>query len=132
MYFCNYLTHRTSHRRILPRMIDTEAEAFVERVKSDMRSALKARERDEASVLQALLATFSNAEAVPVNTGASAMGNGVGSTEASRKNLTLVDLKALLGKEIDELEQVANQFKEPSAYRDDLVRKIVILKRYID
>lgn len=101
---------------------------LVERIRFDMRAAMKAGRPAETNTLKSLLARFSNAEAVPQD-GVSAS-KGVGSTEAPRKLLNATDLHAIIDDEISELQEVIDQLDDQSSYRTELQDKIIILSRY--
>lgn len=96
---------------------------LTEQISIDMRNSMKAGERSQAETLKALLARFSNAEAVPVD-------QHKDSTEVARKSLTLSDLYSILDDEINELQQAAEQFDRQSEYRAELEQKIAILMQY--
>jgi len=98
---------------------------LTERISMDMRSAMKARDRTKAEALKALLARFSNAEAVPTDQYRN-------DTEVARKSLALSDLYTILDDEINELQQAAEQFDRQSEYRVELEQKIAILMQYQD
>lgn len=99
------------------------AHKLTEHISIDMRNAMKAGERSKAETLKALLARFSNAEAVPAD-------QYQNSTEVARKILTLDDLYAIIDDEIKELQQAASTLPSSSKYRVELEQKTAILLQY--
>lgn len=115
------------------------ATELTNRIKVDMRSAMKARDAVKTSALKSLLARFSSEEAVtadPSSTSASetpiaGASVGVGSTEAARKVLSLADGHKIIQDEIDEMQHTIDHLDEPSDYRTDLEQRVLILGGYL-
>ncbi|MGW4649475.1 hypothetical protein [Kitasatospora sp. NPDC004289] len=87
-----------------------------ERLRSDLTTALKARDRAAASVLRATLAAIENAEAVavPEPTGPLAvelLPVGAGAAEAERRELTEADVAAIVRAELAEREDAAAEYE---------------------
>ena len=81
------------------------ADKFRELLRRDLQAAIKARRRDEVSVLRVLIAAIDNAEAEGTSAGASSggAGAGVGSTDVARRRLSSADLQQILLGEITAL-----------------------------
>lgn len=113
------------------------ANKFVERIRTDMRFAMKAGKSTETSTLKSLLARFSNAEAVSQTYGRTSqddetahISKGVGSTEVQRKLLGYGDLQAIIDDEINEVQKVIDQLEGSSDYKSELEQRISILMEY--
>lgn len=117
-------------------MIGTEPYNFMERIRLDMRSSMAQKDLVKTKALKNLLARFSAAEAVSApdknvtNARIAGAAEGVGTTEAPRRNLTVLELKALINEEIDELQQTIDQLDQPSEYRSNLAAQRDILRDY--
>lgn len=81
------------------------------RMRADLTTAMKARDKDAVAALRTALAAIDNAEAVPVPAPAGPAASseyvagtsvGLGSAEAARRELTLDDLHTVLRAQIDE------------------------------
>lgn len=111
---------------------------LVGRIELDMRNAMKDRDMSTVSTLKAILARFSNAEAVQVGSHSIPQNSptgtptGVGSTEVSRKVLSLTDLQNIIKDEINEMQHVIDALGQPSDYKTDLEQKVLILQKYLD
>ena len=100
------------------------------KIRMDMVHAVKDGDRVVASVLQALLARISSAEAVAPDLRNG--GVGVGSTDVPRRQLSSSDIHQIVADEIQEIEEAANQLDPASDYAKELQRKASILGRYIN
>lgn len=119
-------------------MSENDPQRLVTRIESDMRSAMKDRDTLKANTLRALLARFSNAEAVGLDAIASAntsdiagARSGVGSTEVTRKNLSFTDRQHIIKDEIAEIQQAIQQLPEQNSYKTELKQKVDLLKQYL-
>lgn len=89
-----------------------EASAFREALRGDLRAALKSRQSEVISTLRTMIAAIDNAEAVHPGVESPRRADGViahsspgvGSTEASRRELGMADLQAIIGELIRECE----------------------------
>jgi hypothetical protein len=98
---------------------------------------MKDRDRIKVDTLKSLLARFSNNEAVrppdlsSTESQIAGANKGVGSTEVSRKVLSLSDREEIIRDEIQEIQQVVNQLSQPSDYRADLEQRLLVLQEYL-
>jgi len=84
---------------------------LADRLRADLTTALRARDRARASVLRTVLGAIANAEAVPVPQGAPPLAQGpiagaalgLGAAEVPRRELTEDDVRAILVAERDDL-----------------------------
>lgn len=118
-------------------MTDNDPRNFTERIQSDMRNSMKEKDLVKTKTLKNLLARFSAAEAVnspqaniDINATIAGAANGVGVTEVPRRDLTVLELKALIKDEMNELQGTINQLERPSEYRASLVAQLDILREY--
>lgn len=114
------------------------AEELVARIQADMRNARKGSDKLKAVTLQSVLAEISNAEAVTLSLGApscsariAGASQGVGSTEIARKELTALDILAVLHAELVDLEETLRHVDASTEYAATLHQKIAVLKEYI-
>ena len=90
----------------------TDADRLRARLRADLTTAMKARDKEAVATLRSVLAAFDNAEAVPVPAPAAGprassefvagTSVGLGSAEAARRELTLDDLHTVLRALVDE------------------------------
>lgn len=118
-------------------MVDTQADELIDRIKQDMRQAMKSGERVRLNALRSLLAQISNAEAIApqgnkVNDDSPVAGaaEGVGSTEVSRKQLTLAEVHSIVHGEISEIKAVLDGLDETSEYASELREKIAAIQMH--
>lgn len=117
-------------------MVDPQADKLIERIRQDMRQALKDRDRNTLDELRSLLARISNAEAITppeVVSGGHVAGaaQGVGSTEAQRKQLSLADVRAIITDEAHEIESSLPGIDQTSDYAAQLREKLTIIQKYL-
>lgn len=105
-----------------------QANQLITRIQADMRQAMKDRDTAKLSILRSLSARISNAEAVPASSTSNA---GVGSTEATRRQLTLDDIQHIITAELHEIETTLDAVDETSAYAADLRQKAAIIQAYL-
>lgn len=118
-----------------------DARDFRERVRRDLRSALKLRQPERVSALRAILAAIDNAEAVDVATSyPSGTGGviahscpGVGSTEAPRRRLTMADVVQIVSDLVRDDETHAQRYgsMRRTEAADALRRKAAIMRSYL-
>jgi uncharacterized protein YqeY len=104
--------------------------AFRERLRRDLRAAMKEGRRDAVSALRTLIAAIDNAEAARPGTESprSAGGviahssPGVGSTEVPRRLLTAEDVRAIVDDLVDEYDTQAAQYS--SMRRQDAAERL--------
>jgi uncharacterized protein YqeY len=94
------------------RVMTTDPDLLRARLRADLTTAMKARDKDAVAVLRTALAAFDNAEAVaappstpgPPATSEHVAGSsvGLGSAEVARRVLTLADLHDILRDQVDE------------------------------
>ena len=95
--------------------------ALADRLRSDLTTALRARDRTTATVLRTVLGAIANAEAVPVPQAAPPVAEGaiagaslgLGATEAPRRELDEDDVRAILVAEHEDL--LAHDLAEQAA-----------------
>lgn len=111
-----------------------------DRLSDDLRAALKERGVDSISAIRSLIAAIDNAGAVmvtepqvmPMSGGIAGAANGVGSSEVPRRHLSDNDIKQIIQKEIDGLEQTISLLKSSqSSVPKNLFNQINTLKRYL-
>lgn len=109
------------------------------RLRAALREALKSRDVVAAFAVRSALAAIGNAEAVPAEPSVGAgpgdanraesayvakAATGAGSTEATRRQLSPADLRAIVGAEISERETTAGQYEQAGhADRADRLRR---------
>ncbi|MFD3704619.1 hypothetical protein ACFWUP_15875 [Nocardia sp. NPDC058658] len=85
-----------------------------ERLRSALKPAMKARDRDAVSAIRSALASIDNAEAVDAGeVKAGALEDspvGLGAAEVSRRDLTDVEIEAIVRHEIDERRVAATEY----------------------
>ncbi|MFD3744911.1 hypothetical protein [Nocardia sp. NPDC058633] len=90
-----------------------------ERLRAALKPAMKARDLGAVSALRSALAAIDNAEAVDLGERrAGAMEDspvGLGAAEASRRDLTDVDIEAIVRREIDERRVAATEYERLGA-----------------
>lgn len=74
-------------------------------LRSDLRSALGARDRDRARVIRGLLAEMENTAAVPTDDRRSVGTKGLYSGEAPRRAVSDEDMRRIVSRELDELDR---------------------------
>jgi uncharacterized protein YqeY len=113
------------------------------RMRADLTTAMKARDKDAVAALRTALAAFDNAEAVALPSRAAAppasseyvagTSVGLGSAEVARRELTLDDLHTVLRAQIDERLAEADTYAahgRPDA-ADRLRREADVLRTYL-
>ena len=122
---------------------DTPAERLKQRLRHDVRAALKARRRDEATALRILIGSIDNAESVDDRARSSSAeasehvaGStaGVGAGDVHRRRLSESDLRNIIVNEVSELREQAERFE--AVGRADAAARILseaqFLTRYGD
>lgn len=117
-------------------MADTQAIELIERMRQDMRQALKARERNTLDELRSLLARISNAEAITppdavIGGQVAGAAEGVGSTEAQRKQLSPADVHAIIVAEAHEIESTLAGIDKTNDYAIQLREKLAVIQKYL-
>lgn len=111
-------------------MSNNNPQAFINRLRADLLEARKARDQLASTTLQAVIAAIDNAGAIPAPE--SAVSIGVGSTEASRRELSEQDLQEIVKDEIIELEQAIKELDDTKdTYANELKNRIIILEKYL-
>ncbi|WP_196780836.1 GatB/YqeY domain-containing protein [Nocardioides sambongensis] len=114
------------------------------RLREDLGTALRARDRATAGVLRTALAAIANAEAQPVPVGTSPMSTsegpiagaalGVGAAEVARRELSEADVQAVVARERDErlatAVELAAHGREAAA--EQLRHEAALLGHYLD
>lgn len=106
-------------------MSDDPAVTIKNTLRADLREAMKARRADETALLRSLIAAIDNAEAVPMQAGA---------TEVPRLALDTAAIQAILLADIAEREQSAAQL-EPLGQSDraaTLRAQAKLARRYLE
>lgn len=98
----------------------TPADKFRDLLRRDLQAAMKARHRDEVSILRVLIGAIDNAEAEDLTTLAPSGGSsghvaggraGAGSTEVARRRLSSADLQQILVDEVTALTDQATHYE---------------------
>jgi uncharacterized protein len=113
-----------------------EAKLFTDRLRQDLKAAMRERLGGEVSLLRALIAAVDNAQAVelrPDHRPSDQHSFGSGTNEAPRRMLDNQDIIALLAKEITSREKATISYR--SGGREDaavvLENEITLLRRYL-
>jgi uncharacterized protein len=119
-------------------MTDNRAYELINRIKDDMRQAMKDKQRARLNELRSLLALINNAEAITspadkTNTDNLIAGAaiGVGSTEAPRKQMAFADVQSIILAEIEEIKSTLESLDKASDYAAELREKLSALNKYI-
>lgn len=120
-------------------MTSTTTDDLIALITFDMRQAMKNRQTIKLNELRSVLARISNAQAIGQEVSEASdtasipdTVNGVGSTEAQRKILSVTDVKVILLAEIREISDVLVRIDNDSDYATELQAKIFIVKKYLD
>jgi uncharacterized protein YqeY len=112
-------------------MSDTPAIRLKDRLRADMKDALKGKRMEELSLLRGLLAALDNAEAPPIS--AEARQGMAGPSEIDRLQLDHSQVAAIVGREIQAREQACAEWAKLG--RPDevamLTRQIALARRYL-
>jgi uncharacterized protein YqeY len=112
-----------------------EAAVLKDRLRADLKAAMRARQVEETNLLRVLIAAIDDAEAVPLpeDRGYASRAFGDGSAEAPRRALTAEMLQQILHREIaartaaaDEMDRVDRPDRTES-----LRRQAAIIARYL-
>ena len=88
--------------------------AMTERLRADLKTAMRARANDETRVVRALLGAIDNGQAVPLDPSRKPADSGIfgdSANEVPRRILTPDDMAALLAREIEERETAAAEME---------------------
>jgi uncharacterized protein YqeY len=104
-----------------------------DRLQSDLRTAMKARDRLRVSVLRATLGAIANAEAVPSDARPNIDGRDE-RTEMPRRELTEADVVAIVEREVAELhtDAAVHRNRGDVAPLADLEARIAVLDGYLE
>lgn len=104
-----------------------------DRLRQDLTVAMKRGDRRRVSVLRSALSALANAEAV-VAPRQSSTPVAFGTTEVPRRELDEVDARALLLREVAEMETAASDLRRHQrvADADELAAQAAILAEYLD
>lgn len=111
-----------------------------EKLSKDLKDAMKARNEIEIKTIRSLISAIDNAGAVivetpkimPMSGGIAYATDGVGSSEAPRKELSLKDIKQIIQTEIDEITKTIELVKQHSQLdTEQFAEQIKILERYL-
>jgi len=111
------------------------SQAFTDRLRTDLKTAMQARAREEAAVLRALIGAVDNAQSVPLDPGfkpAHVGTFGDRANEVPRRPLGQADIDALLKREIGERLHAAAEIERAGRPdRADILRaEAAIVARY--
>lgn len=112
------------------------SQAFTDRLRADLKTAMQTRAKEEAMVLRALIGAVDNAQSIPLDPArkASHLGKfGDPSLEIPRKALGEDELQQILEKEIAEREMAAREMARVGrSDRADMLRaEAAIVARYL-
>lgn len=123
-------------------MSTDHAADFQDRLRADLKVAMKARDRDAVTALRTLIGAVDNAQAVAAPESAASATSGpvagasagVGSTEVARRALTTAELEAIARAEIDEREASVAVYLEhgQAGEAERLQREAAALRPYLD
>jgi len=118
-------------------MSEDAGRVMKDRLRADLRSAMKDRRTSEARVIRALVAALDNAEAPPLHAGAPALvlhHFRSGSAEVERLLLSRSDVRQVLLAEIRERERAADELERlgKTDRAADLRAEALIAKRYLE
>lgn len=97
-------------------------------LRSDITSALKARDSVKVSVIRSLLASIANAEAVPHSPSTDAVGVYAG--DAARRSIEVEDVRGLLEEEKAERTGAAGEYTDPAAI-ERMHREAALIEGYL-
>lgn len=111
------------------------SQAFTDRLRADLKTAMQARAREEAGVLRALIGAVDNAQSVPLDPSFKPAHVGTfrdSANEVPRKPLDQADIDALLRREIDERLHAAEEIERAGRPdRSEILRaEAAIVARY--
>ncbi len=101
------------------------ATAIRDRIRGDLKPAMRDRDMTRVRALRSALGAIDNAEAVPSTARAGAIEDasvGVGSTEATRHELSAADVLAVLQQEVDERFAAADECDRQAPQRAQEMR----------
>jgi uncharacterized protein YqeY len=103
-----------------------------DRLRADLPTAMRARDRARVAVLRSTLAAIENAEAVDAD--GSGWGDGVWANEVARRHLDEATVHALVTAERDRLLALAGEMAElgQEAEADDLAAQAAVLDEHLD
>jgi uncharacterized protein len=110
-------------------------------LRQDLRDAMKARRREDVAALRTLIAAIDNAEAGGVIAPTSGQSStehvagattGAGSSEADRRSISPAELRAILDREIEEIEEHVTRYEKLGKSEDaaSLRIQLNVLARY--
>lgn len=113
------------------------------RLREDLATAMRERDRDQVRVLRTLLSAIANAEAQPADSVSGASDSegpiagaaaGLGATEVARRDLTEDEVRAVVRAERDERVAAADDLAErgATAAAAELMAEVTFLDRYLD
>ncbi|MQA06791.1 MAG: hypothetical protein GEV07_30215 [Streptosporangiales bacterium] len=107
-----------------------------DRLRADLKTALKERDRVAASTIRTALAAIENAEAVDAVEvdGTDPMGTVGLSRDVSRRALSPTDIRDILRREVDERQQAISTYEttEQHPEADRLRTELRVLERYVE
>jgi uncharacterized protein len=113
-------------------------DAVVGRLRADLTSAMRERDRAAVTALRTALAAIANAEAPPADTASAPSGAGTGGASAGlvdhpRLELSVDDVERILRHEVadrrDTIDRIAGRGHDPEV--DELQAEIAVLQRYL-
>lgn len=96
-----------------------------DRIRNDLKTAMRARDMERVRALRSALGAIDNAEAVPTTARAGAIEDasvGAGSTESARLELTAAEVRDVVQREVDDREAAANECAENAPDRAERLR----------
>lgn len=115
-------------------MTEDASLALVERLRADLKTAMREKRARDVSVLRSLIATVDNAQAVPVDASRKAsdmLQFGDRAAEVPRRSLSADDVARLLALEIAERREAADELIVHSSERaQQLLNEIEVIERY--
>jgi uncharacterized protein YqeY len=111
-------------------MLQDNPQDFIDRLRTDLLKARKARDRLTTTTLQEVLSAIDNAGAIPVPEDIATVGTG--STEAMRRELSTQDIHDLVKHEITEAQHAIKKLGDKeNSYVNELDKRIAILEGYL-
>ncbi|HSW77507.1 MAG TPA: hypothetical protein VLG36_01785 [Candidatus Chromulinivoraceae bacterium] len=111
-------------------MFNDNPQTLIDQLRTDLLKARKARDQLTSTTLQGVISAIDNAGAVPAPENTVSIG--VGSTEATRRELSKQDLQMIIQGELVELEQAIKELDDrENTYTNELRNRITILESYL-
>jgi uncharacterized protein len=111
-----------------------------EKLSADLKNAMKERDVVAIKTIRSLISEIDNAGAVivkepkvmPMSGGIAGATDGIGSSEVPRRELSEIEIRQIIQKEIDEITKTTKLVKQHSQLdTEQFIKQIEILKKYL-